>query len=514
MLKRFVFLISIFVLLFSLQYVGSAIASSAPEIEWEKILGGSLADGARSIQQTSDDGYISVGWTYSYGAGGIDIYLVKTNSFGNMEWEKTFGGSSDDIGTSVQQTTDGGYIVSGTRKSNGYDDAYILKTNSSGDVEWERFFGGRYEDGASDVRQTIDGGYIVAGYTWSYSVGNNDAHLIKLDSLGNTQWEKIFGGFDYDWASSVRQTPEGGYIVAGGTNTYGAGWSDIYLLKIDAFGNKEWDKTFGSTNAETASSIELTKDGGYAISGGTTSFGAGGWDVYLIKTDFTGNMLWEKTFGSPSSDYGWSLSPTNDGGFTIIGSTWQFGSSDVYALKTNGEGVLEWEKSIDKSGYDMGWSIKETKDGGYVIAGETGLAGGAFYLIKLKSMSIVPLIFDVDPDTLNERSKGQFITAYIELPTEFDIASINIDSIRLNNLLPIDTTGPISFGDYNNNGISDIMVKFNRAAVQNMVAPGNVDLTITANLISGATIKGTDTIHVIEEGVVHTDEPNPASIQH
>ena len=202
-------------------------------------------------------------------------------------WTETFGGTNGDKGYSVQQTTDGGYIVAGGTGSYGagIGDVYLIKTNSSGDTLWTRTFGGINPDFSYSVQQTSDGGYIITGYTNSYGAGGNDVYLIKTDSSGDTLWTETFGGSFTDIGNSVQQTTDGGFIVAGDTYSYGAGSADIYLIKTDSSGDTMWTQTFGGTNADKGSSVQQTIDGGFIVTGSTTSYGAGGKDVYLIKLE-------------------------------------------------------------------------------------------------------------------------------------------------------------------------------------------------------------------------------------
>ena len=210
------------------------VKAQEPEMEWSKTFGGPRVDGGVSVQQTSDGGYIVVGETNSFGAGGSDVYLVKTDSNGNMQWNKTFGGSKDDWGFSVQQTRDGGYIIAGKTDSFGAggSDVYLVKTDSNGNMQWNKTFGGNYYDFGCSVQQTSDGGYIIVGTTFSFGAGSYDVYLIKTDSSGNMQWSKTFGGPEDDWGYSVQQTGDGGYIVVGETNSFGAGNIDIWLIKL------------------------------------------------------------------------------------------------------------------------------------------------------------------------------------------------------------------------------------------------------------------------------------------
>jgi len=201
-----------------------------------------------------------------------------------VQWEKTFGGSGEEYGYSVRQTADGGYIIAGSTGSFGVgDDVYLIKTDPNGNSQWQKAFGGSNDDQGWSVQQTSDGGYIIAGMTSSFDAGFHDVYLIKTDPNGNTQWEKTFGGSNYDFGFSVQKTSDGGYIIVGETSSFGAGSCDVYLIKTDPNGNLLWQKTFGGSDWDAGYSVQQTTDGGYIIAGTTESFGAGDLDVYLIK---------------------------------------------------------------------------------------------------------------------------------------------------------------------------------------------------------------------------------------
>jgi hypothetical protein len=237
---------------------------------------------------------------------------------------------------------------------------------------WQRTYGGSKNDGASSIQQTKDGGYIVAGYTKSFGAGGSDVYIIKLDENGNIVWEETYGGRNDDGASSIQQTTDGGYIVAGGTNSYGAGGSDVYIIKLDENGNIVWEKTYGGSKNDGASSIQQTKDGGYIVAGWTRSFGKGDYDVYIIKLDENGDKVWEKTYGKSKDDGANSIQQTTEGGYIVAGWTWSFGKGeDVYIIKLDGNGNKIWEKNYSAEGWDEASSIQQTKDGGYIVAGWT-----------------------------------------------------------------------------------------------------------------------------------------------
>ena len=309
-------------------------------ITFAKTYGGRGWDVAYSVRQTSAGGYIVVGRTAA------DVILIKTDAKGNIQWAKAYGGKNVDDARFFQQTSDGGYIVAGYTNSFGAGelDIFLIKTDAKGNVQWAKTYGGIDSDDASFVQQTSDGGYIVAGETNSFGAGERDIFLIKTDAKGNIQWAKTYGGTDDDFASSVQQTSDGGYIVAGYTTSFGTGEGDIFLIKTDAKGNIKWAKTYGGRGSEGASSVRQTADGGYIVVGNTNSFGAGKWDIFLIKTDAKGNIQWAKTYGETDNlDRGIpSVQQTSDGGYILAGTTISFGAggANIFLIKTNARGNI------------------------------------------------------------------------------------------------------------------------------------------------------------------------------
>jgi len=374
-------------------------------ISFVKTYGGTNDDKAYSVKQTSDGGYIVAGSTASFGAGSSDIFLIKTDANGDVQWAKTYGGTYRDSAYSLQQTSDGGYIVAGETSSfgAGYPDAFLIKTDADGNIIWAKTYGGTNWDFTFSVRQTSDGGYIVAGGTRSFGAGSWDIFLIKTDADGNVQWAKTYGGTSTDVATSVQQTSDGGYIVAAEILSFGAGSYDIFLIKTDANGNIQWAKTYGGTGADIPISVQQTSDGGYIVAGFTDSFGAGERDIFLIKTDANGNIIWAKTYGGTYWDYAFSVQQTSDGGYIVASSTLSFGTSnDFFLIKTDADGNIIWAKTYRRTGWDEAYSVQQTSDGGYIVAGLTYSfgAGDDIFLIKTDANGNIgscSIVQDVSP---------------------------------------------------------------------------------------------------------------------
>ena len=255
------------------------------------------------------------------------IFACKTST-AQIMFQKTYGGVNNDYGTYVQQTSDSGYIMTGYTNNFGagaFDDIYLIRTKQNGDTIWTKTYGGSGMERSYAVQQTSDGGFIITGFTDSFGAGNDDIYLIRTDANGTTTWSKTYGGSGLDIGYAVRQTSDGGFIVAGVTDL-GTGNGDLYFIKTKANGDTLFTKIIGGTGIDRASSIEETTDGSFIIGGYTTSFGAGGNDFYLLKLAANGSLLWSKTYGGTESDMGSFVRQTSDGGYIFVGNTMSFGA--------------------------------------------------------------------------------------------------------------------------------------------------------------------------------------------
>lgn len=364
-------IISVFFLLVSCD------KSTEPEQEVEKVIipfnrtfGGDDDDWGNYVQQTSDSGYIITGTTESYGSGEMDVWLIKTDENGNEEWTQTFGGSEQDMGRCVKQTLDGGYIIVGDTYSygSGSMDIWLIKTSSTGQSQWTKTFGGTSSDNGRLVEQTSDGGYIIVGTTNSYGSDPSHVWLIKTNSMGDLQWSKTLGDGG-DTGKSVQQTVDGGYFIVG-TDGYNMSedwrFSNFLLIKTSSGGDVQWSTTFNGGEGNALPSMGIETSNGYVIIGYDPSGPTG--DVALIKINSIGMLEWYQSYDGWHSSG--SVQPTSDGGYILA-------RSDAFVIiKTDDSGNQEWRSylnfsfdEIESVGSTSGSFAQETTDGGYILVG-------------------------------------------------------------------------------------------------------------------------------------------------
>ena len=369
----------------------SLIAISQPEIEWQKSLGGSGGDVARSVRQTLDGGYIVAGYTVSVNGdisennGGRDIWVVKLNSAGTIEWDKSIGSMGDEEAYAIQQTIDGGYILIGMSDSDdffgeniGDDDILIVKLDNTGNILWVKRYGTIGTDRGHSIKQTSDGGYIASGFR-----ANGGIWVVKLNDNGDldANWSNTtFGGAQAWWAE---QTSDGGYIVTG---HYGL-TPDLKVIKLDPSSNVEWQYTYGGTNADYGRSVRQTLDGGYIVAGMTQSSDGdvtnnyGGQDYWILKLNSLGGLEWEKNYGGTQNDFAVEIQQTLDGGYVVTGQTNSDDNDvsgnpgsfvfDYWTIKIDDIGDLLWQNCLGGGSSDFGSSIHQTTEGGYIVAGRS-----------------------------------------------------------------------------------------------------------------------------------------------
>jgi hypothetical protein len=454
--------------------------AQSPNIQWQKTLGGTDYEGASSILQTSDGGYIVVGNSVcndgdvSGNHGENDIWVVKLNATGVILWQKALGGTRSDYANSIQQTSDGGYIVAGNTQSNNgdvsgnhntgtayFDDVWVLKLNATGLIVWQKTLGGTDNDIAKSIQQTSDGGYIVAGDTYSgdgdvtgyHGFGFLDAWVIKLNATGGIVWQKTLGGTSTDSTVNIQQTMDGGYIVAGGTGSNNGdvteqhGVFDCWVVKLNVLGEITWQKTYGGTNQESATSIQQTLDGGYIVVGNTysndgdVSGNHGDLDVWILKLNATGTIVWQKALGGTGTDNAYAIQQRLDGSYIVAGFTYSNDGdvsgnhttdnslADYWVLKLDYQGTIIWQKTIGGTDGDYATCLQQTSDSGYIVAGITGSndgnvtgnhGNGDYWVVKLSTDTLDTVAFESVKNSIvfPNPSRSYFVIQNKELSSE------------------------------------------------------------------------------------------------
>jgi hypothetical protein len=431
--------------LFSIGFFSFLFASSQNPVvkQWDARFGGSWREELYAFTQSLDGGYLLAGWSYSGISGDktqanwdtsniyADFWVVKTDSIGNKEWDKRFGGTQGDFLYAVSTAKDGGYYLGGmsnsgisgdkTQACRGGYDYWIIKIDSAGNKLWDKRFGGSDNDYFFALTPTTDGGFIAGGWSMSNANGdksepcrgNEDYWVVKADAFGNKQWDKSYGGINLDELHSVKQTADGGYILGGFSNSGISGdrtepnWDtiggtfgftrDYWVVKTDSLGNKQWDKRYGGTLDDYLYSLQQTTDGGYILGGYTFSpIGAdvtqpsqGGSDFWLVKTNASGIKQWDKRFGgNQTEDNVGTVQQTIDAGYLISGTSYSAISGDKsennlapeqgWLIKTDSLGNKQWDKTIfDNVEDEVGFAM-QTKDGCYAFANFTQAGIGGY----------------------------------------------------------------------------------------------------------------------------------------
>jgi len=349
------------------------------EAPFSKTFGGSLSDSGEAVCRLADGGYVVAGWTDAGEQESFEAWLVKIDSSGAMGWSLVSGGILLDRFLAATVTRDGGVVAAGHREQAGHWDGLIVKAAPDGTEAWSRTVGGFRNDLFLDVTETADGGLILAGRTWSEGAGQADAWLVRTYLNGEVLWSKTFGGTGSDEASSVRETLDGGFILAGATRPAGpasSASSAAWLIRTDACGNELWSRRLGGGGKDSLSSVRLTLDGGFVLAGRTQT-SDGDPDAWLVVTDAEGNPAWQQTFGGPGTDYARVAEPTADGGYVVCGAfeNPETGSLDAWLLKTDSAGNEVWARTFGGSGTDLALDVTPTAAGGYVVTGRTWSSG-------------------------------------------------------------------------------------------------------------------------------------------
>ncbi len=438
--------------IFSILILNNITYAQIPNILWQKSFGGSGTEhpfNSQRMIQTSDGGYIMAGYSDSNDGdvginyGRSDIWIIKLDAQGNLQWKRSIGGIGSEVPNSIQQTFDGGFIIAGSHQNvnnvsgngnHGSSDFYIVKLSSNGVIQYSEFnlpqgeqYGGTGGEIASSIQQTLDSGYIVAGYSYSSdgdlstNYGQSDYWIVKLNSLFVIQWQKTYGGSLEDEAQSIQQTSDGGYIVAGNSRSHdfdvtsNIGNHDYWILKLNSVGELVWQGSYGGSAEDYPKSIHQTNDGGYIIAGYTISqlglnnnqFGS--FDYYVVKINATGTIQWHKSYGGRKDDVALAIQITCDDGYILSGYSFSVDgditnhhgsntTSDSWIVKLTSTGIIEWENSLGGSNIDAATSIQQTEDKGYIICGYSFSSDGDvtlnhgqedFWIVKLQQPPLI-----------------------------------------------------------------------------------------------------------------------------
>jgi hypothetical protein len=432
--------------------------AQAPQLQWERTLGGAQVDELNSVQPTADGGLIAGGASHSSISGdrsqanqgtSSDFWIVKLAADGTKQWERAYGGLLEDELWSVLQTNDGGYLLGGTSYSGqsgdktqankGLSDYWLVKIDAQGNKQWDHTYGGNGHDTFRSMQLTADGGYIIGGYSASGVSGDKsepsladpnfgfepDYWVLKLDGQGNKQWDRTYGGDRTDWLSELQQTTDGGYILAGQSlsNESGnksqslKGTRDFWIVKLDARGNKQWDQAYGTAGSNPLRRIRQTTDAGYILCGESSSGisldksepSKGGQDIWVVKVDANGAKQWDHTIGGSGSELGYALSLTLDGGYLVGGPSTSgisgdkteanLGAGDYWLVKLDAQGRKVWDRTVGGSSEDRLNTIQQLPDGNIVLGGtsaspisgsksQSSRGASDFWIAKLRSGSV------------------------------------------------------------------------------------------------------------------------------
>ncbi len=421
--------------------------SLAQDAFWTKTYGGSYWDGGSFVSETPDRGYIITGYTASYSVGGADVWLIRTDENGNTLWTRTYGGAEYDWGRCVQVTSDSGYIIVGYTESYGVGgaDVWLIRVNQNGDTLWTKTYGGTEDDRGSCIQVTSDSGYIIVGGTGSYGVGG-DVWLIRTDNNGDTLWTKTYGGIKSDEGRCVQVTSDDGYIIAGSTESYGAGQSDFWLIRTDKNGDTLWTRTYGNTYDDEGYFVQETPDSGFIITGNVMH------NACLIRTDKNGNTLWTKVYEDTNCMWtaSFCVEQTSDEGYILTGYAYvchTADETDLRIIRTDKDGNPLWIRDYGENDwydFDDGSCIRKTSNGDYIIVGSTesyGAGKADVWLLKIEDVGIEEITdtihntFSVFRNFPNPFNNNTIIKYELSEATKVNIVIYNLSGQKVAELL-------------------------------------------------------------------------------
>ena len=442
--------------------------------EWSKDIGGDDTEHFKAIQETSDGGFIVVGYVEPFTRDDHDLYIVKTDSMGNLEWSKVYGDTKDDDAYDVVQASDGGYVVVGSTKSYGagLTDLWVIRTDEQGELIWEKILGGAKNDVAYSIIVLDSGEYLLTGSTASYGSGNGDVWVLKMNDDEDILWNITLGGPKNDVGREIISTTDDGFMIVGDTSSYGAGWNDVWLIKMNADGAVSWNQTYGGMGNDNGRSIKETGEG-FIIAGNSDSFGSNLVDGYVVNVDSEGTLVWEQTFGGSSDDYAESIELYTDEGYLVTGYTSSTGTgeSDVWLFSVSHDGILVDETFYGGSLRDRMYQVHATSDGGYILVGFTWSFGssGNGYLIKI---------------TMQQRAPAEFtLSNLVVSPTEVETGETVTVSVTVTNV-----------GDESGSYTAELLVDGSKVSEETVTFEGGVSETLEFTGVSGD--EGTHTVSI------------------
>ncbi|MBU0507227.1 T9SS type A sorting domain-containing protein [bacterium] len=358
-----------------------------PDSLWSRSFGGDMGEICWSILPAADGGFLMAGWTESYGAGDNDFWLLKTDANGDSLWSHAYGSEAEDLGFAMCPAGDGGFLLAGYTSVAGSPDFWIVKVDADGTPLWDHRYGGALDDRCWDVQPTTDGGYVLAGWTSSFGAGGGgDFWLLKINSEGDSLWSRTFGGSNIDYCYSVKQTTDGGFVLAGYTSSFGALNHDFWLVKTDANGDSLWSRTFGGPDQEDGRAVVQTSDGGYLITGWGQLLTPGNTNFIAIRTDANGDSLWGRVYGGELSDFCNTVIPVMGGGYVLAGRSYSFsnGLYDIWLLRISEDGDSLWSTHWGGADADNCISVVQLADASFVLGGTTFITGAGLqhYILK------------------------------------------------------------------------------------------------------------------------------------
>lgn len=370
------------------------VVSSSAQVTWEKLFSRKSSVVFRNVVEVPAGGYLIAGYLADSTVSDTDAYAVRMNTAGDTIWTKRINGSNSqkDLFYKVINTSDGGFAFCGYSNNNGVgnEDAWILKMSSTGNIEWTKYWGGTGRDRAQDIVQTSDGGFAITGYTTSPPAAYYDAFLARYSSTGDSLWSKRYGTGGFEDANTLVLHPDGGFVL-GGQSTNGTNALDMYMVRTDSSGDTLWTKKFGTVGTDNIEHILRESDGSYILAGGTDGPGLGGNDGYLVKTDSGGVVLWSKNYGGNSQDDFHQVYKTTGGNYILSGTSRSSGplEPNMWLMKTNSSGDSLWSKTFGGDNHDHGYSAVQVADGGYIFVGYSssfGFNAEEAYVVKTNNL--------------------------------------------------------------------------------------------------------------------------------